>query len=103
MSSVGTPATRSARAAWTDSITGTFVSDSPCMKNVGTRTRSNRTSGESSSSSPASATGSPYSVTDAAAIHGSVCAKKVRRSDIPAWLDPDANSSGNRVSEIIAR
>ena len=53
--------------------------------------------------SAASATGSPYSVTDAAAIQGSVSVKKVRRSDMPAWLEPDANRSGQRVSEISAR
>ena len=47
--------------------------------------------------------GSPYSVTDAAAIQGSVSAKKSDRSDMPAWLEPDANSCGQRVSATRAR
>ena len=54
--------------------------------------------GESAASISRSATGSPYSVTEAAAIHGSVPAKKVRRSLMPASVTPAANRSGHRVS-----
>ena len=86
--SLGAPRACSAWCACTDSATGTLVSRSPCTNSTGEVSRSRSVIGESAVSRSRSATGSPYSVTEAAAIHGSVPAKKVRRSLIPAPVTP---------------
>ena len=89
--------------AWIDSSTGTLVSRSPWHSRTGAVSRSSAVIGEMAASMSRSVTGSPYSVTEAAAIHGSVPAKKVRRSLIPASVAPAANSSGQRVSATRVR
>ena len=59
--------------------------------------------GDSSRSSAASAAGSPYLVIAASAIHGSVCAKNVAKSEIPQTSTPTANSSGYQASATRVR
>ena len=65
---------------------------------VAARTRSMRWMGESFSSMAAWLLGSPYSTVEIAAIHGSVCSKKVAKLTTPKRSAPAAKSSGYSVS-----
>ena len=82
---------------------GTLLSSSPWTTSSGTSMLAAARKGEMALSSVSSPSGSPYLLTAAAAIQGSVSRKNVWRSDIPQMSTPAAKTPGENANDASVR